>query len=32
MEIAVLATMAAVVTLSIAVGIVIFLAMVDGVD
>ena len=32
MEIAVLATMAAVVTLSIAVGIVIFLAMADGVD
>ena len=32
MEIAILATMAAVVTLSIAVGIVIFLAMADGVD
>jgi len=32
MEIAVLATMAAVVTLSIAIGIVIFLAMADGVD
>ena len=32
MEIAVLATMAAVVTLSIAKGIVIFLAMADGVD
>ena len=32
MEIAVLATMAAVVTLSIAIGIVIFLAVADGVD
>ena len=32
MEIAVLATMAAVVTVSIAIGIVIFLAMADGVD
>ena len=32
MEIAVLATMAAVVTLSIAIGIVVFLAMADGVD
>ena len=32
MEIAVLATMAAVVTLSIAIGIVIFLAMAEGVD
>ena len=32
MEIAVLATMAAVVTPSIAIGIVIFLAMADGVD
>ena len=32
MEIAVLATMAAVVTLSIAICIVIFLAMADGVD
>ena len=32
MEIAILATMAAVVTLSIAIGIVIFLAMAAGVD
>ena len=32
MEIAVLATTAAVVTLSIAIGIVIFLAMAEGVD